>query len=56
MSLEILKMGFFTSASFIEHVGTNWFSLRLQGYEPALLGNQEIDEILKILKIKHLSS
>jgi len=53
---EILKLGFYTTASLVEHVGTNWFSLRLQGYEQALRGNREVDEILKILKIKHLSS
>jgi len=55
-SLEILKLGFYTTASLVEHIGTNWFSLRLQGYEQALRGNREVDEILKILKIKHLSS
>jgi len=55
-SLEILKLGFYTTASMVEHVGINWFSLRLQGYEQALRGNREVDEILKILKIKHLSS
>jgi hypothetical protein len=55
-SLEIVKLGFYTSASFVEHVGTNWFDLKLQGYEAMLRGNPEIEEILRILKIKHLSS
>jgi len=37
-------------------VGTNWFDLRLHGYEQMLRANPEIEEILKILKIKHLNS
>jgi len=49
-------LGFYTSASFVEHAGTYWFDLKLQGYETMLRGNPEIKEILRILKIKHLSS
>jgi len=54
-SLKIVKLGFYTTASFMEHVGTHWFNLKLQGYEAVLRGNPEIKEILRILKIKHLS-
>jgi len=49
-------LGFYTTASFVEHAGTHWFDLKLQGYEAMLRGNPEIKEILRILKIKHLSS
>jgi len=52
-SLEIIKLGFYTTASFVEHAGTHWFDLKLQGYEAMLRGNPEIEEIFKI---KHLSS
>jgi len=55
-SLKIVKLGFYTTASFVEHAGTHWFDLKLQGYEAMLRGNPEIKEILRILKIKHLSS
>jgi len=48
-------LGFYTTASFVEHAGTHWFDLKLQGYEEMLRGNPEIEEILRILKIKHLS-
>jgi len=48
-------LGSYTTASFVEHVGTHWFNLKLQGYEAMLRGNPEIEEILRILKIKHLS-
>jgi len=54
-SLEIVKLGFYSTASFVEHAGTHWFHLKLQGYEDMLRGNPEIEEILRILKIKHLS-
>jgi len=47
-SLEILKLGFYTTASFVEHEGTHWFDLKLQGYEAMLRGNPEIEEILRI--------
>jgi len=39
-SLEIVKFGFYTTTSFVEHVGTHWFDLKLQGYEAMLRGNQ----------------
>jgi len=48
-------LGFYTTASFVEHAGTHWFDLKLQCYEAMLWGNPEIEEILRILKIKHLS-
>jgi len=55
-SLEIVKLGFYTTASFVEHAGMHWFNLKLKGYEAMPRGNPEIEEILRILKIKHLSS
>jgi len=54
-SLKIIKLGFYTSTSFVEHAGTHWFNLKLQGYEAMLRGNPEIEGILRMLKIKHLS-
>jgi len=49
-------LGFYTTASFVEHAGTHWFNLKLQGYEAMRFRvTQEIEEILRILKIKHLS-
>jgi len=46
-SLKIVKLGFYTSTSFVEHAGTYWFNLKLQGYEAMLRGNPEIEEGLK---------
>jgi len=53
-SLEIVKLGFYATASFVEHARTHWFDLKLQAYEAMLWGNPHIEEILRILKIKHL--
>jgi len=39
----------------VEHAGTHWFNLKLQGYKAMLRGKPEIKDILRILKMKHLS-
>jgi len=42
-SLKIVKLGFYTTASFVEHARTHWFDLWLQGYEAMLWGNPGIE-------------
>jgi len=53
---ELVKLGFYSTAGAIEYLSSSWFGLKLNGYEACLRSNPEIEELLKILKIKHLSS
>jgi hypothetical protein len=55
-STELVKLGFYTTAGLAEQVGSNLLDLKLKGYERALRENPEIEELLTIIKIKHLSS
>jgi len=40
----------------VEYLSESWFGLKLNGYEAFLRSNPDIEELLKILKIKRLSS
>jgi len=53
---ELVKLGFYSTAGDVEFISSSWFGLKLNGYEACLRSNPEIEELLKILKIKHLSS
>jgi len=51
-----MKLGFYSTASAVEYLSSSWFGLKLNGYEACLRSNPKIEELLHILKIKHLSS
>jgi hypothetical protein len=52
---QIIKWGFNTSTSCVEYFGCK-YGMKIQGYSQMLSSNPEVDEILKIIKLRNLSA